>query len=108
LGWDWPGEDFIRVDQYRENGAEVIRAELPGIDPDKDVEITVIDGMLRINAERRVESKTEDKGYLRHELHYGSLTLDRSLARGDQGDRYHRLLQGRHPGDPCPCTRTAP
>ena len=61
---------------------EVIRAELPGIDPDKDVELTVIDGILRINAERRVESKTEDKGYLRHELHYGSLTRTLPLPDG--------------------------
>jgi HSP20 family protein len=31
----------------------VIRADLPGIDPDKDVELTVADGMLHIQAERR-------------------------------------------------------
>ena len=47
LGWDWPGEDLIRVDQYRDGNTEVIHAELPGIDPDKDVQITVTDGMLR-------------------------------------------------------------
>lgn len=82
LGWDWPGEDLIRVDQYRDNNAEVIRAELPGIDPDKDVQITVTDGLLRIDAERRLEKKTEDKGYLRHELHYGGLTRTLPLPEG--------------------------
>ena len=82
LGWDWPGEDLIRVDQYRENGTEIIRAELPGIDPHKDVELTVTDGMLRLNAERRLEKKAEDEGYLRHELHYGSCTRTLPLPEG--------------------------
>jgi HSP20 family protein len=82
VSWDWPGEDLIRVDEYRDRNTQVIRAELPGIDPDKDVEITVTDGMLRISAERRVEEKTEDKGYIRHEMRYGSLTRTLPLPDG--------------------------
>jgi HSP20 family protein len=82
LGSDWPGEDVIRVDEFREGGEEVIRAELPGIDPEKDVDITVSDGVLRINAERRIEEKTEDKGYLRHELRYGSMSRTLPLPDG--------------------------
>jgi HSP20 family protein len=82
LGWDWPGEDLIRVDEYREGDTEVIRAELPGIDPEKDVELTVGEGMLRISAERRVEEKTEDIGYLRHELRYGSMSRTLPLPEG--------------------------
>jgi HSP20 family protein len=82
FGFDWPGEDIIRVDEYRDGNTQVIRAELPGIDPDKDVELTVTDGILRIKAERRVEEKTEDKGYLRHELHYGSLSRSLPLPEG--------------------------
>ena len=71
-GGDWPGDELIRVDEFRDAGTQVIRAELAGIDPEKDVEITVQDGMLQIAAQRRVEEKTEDKGYTRHELRYGS------------------------------------
>lgn len=82
LSWDWPGEDLIRVDEFREGNTQVIRAELPGIDPEKDVEITVADGMLRINAERRVEEKTQDNGYTRHEMRYGSFTRTLPLAEG--------------------------
>jgi HSP20 family protein len=59
-----------------------VRAELAGIDPDKDVEITVKDGMLQITAERRVEEKTEDKGYTRHELRYGSFSRALPLPEG--------------------------
>ena len=72
--WDPQAEDVISVDEYRDGQTQVIRAELPGIDPDKDVELTVSDGMLRIDAERRVEEDTEDKGYIRHELRYGRFT----------------------------------
>ena len=49
MGADVPGEELIRVDEYRDGNTQVIKADLPGIDPDKDVELTVSDGMLRIN-----------------------------------------------------------
>lgn len=71
---EFPGEEIIRVDEYRDGDTQVIRAELPGIDPDKDVEVTVHDGMLRIAAERQVEETSQDKGYTRHELRYGSFS----------------------------------
>jgi HSP20 family protein len=74
MPWEPHGEDVISIDEYRDGNTQVIRAELPGIDPDKDVELTVTDGMLRIDAERRVEKDTEDKGYTRHELRYGRFT----------------------------------
>jgi HSP20 family protein len=80
--WDPFGENIIRVNQFREGDTEVVRAELPGIDPEKDVDVTVGDGMLRINAERRVEEKTEEQGYLRHELRYGRLTRTLPLPEG--------------------------
>jgi HSP20 family protein len=79
---DWPGEEPIRVDQFRDGDTEVIRAEIPGIDPDNDVELTVSDGVLRIKAERRVEEKTEEKGYTRRELRYGSFTRTLPLPEG--------------------------
>lgn len=79
---DWFTEDMIRVDEYQEQGTLVVRAELPGIDPDKDVEITVFDGMLRIEAERREEEETEAKGYVRQELSYGSFTRTLPLPEG--------------------------
>lgn len=79
-------EDVIRVDEYQEDNDLVVRAELAGIDPDKDVELVVGDGMLRINAQRRLEEKTEDKGYLRHELRYGTFTRALPLPEGVSED----------------------
>ena len=78
----WGAEDLIRVEEYREDGTLVIRADLPGIDPDKDVELTVAGGMLNIKAERREEEKREEKGYVRQEVRYGSLSRSLPLPEG--------------------------
>jgi HSP20 family protein len=86
LGAETPGEEIIRVDEYRDDDVQVIRAELPGIDPDKDVELTVTGGMLRINAERRTEEQTEEKGVIRREMRYGSFTRSLPLAEGATDD----------------------
>jgi HSP20 family protein len=75
-------EELIRVEEYREDGALVIRADLPGIDPDKDVELTVSAGMLHIEAERHEEEKREEKGYVRREVRYGSLSRSLPLPEG--------------------------
>jgi HSP20 family protein len=52
----------------------VIRAEMPGIDPDKDVEITLEEGVLSIRAERRSEKTDEQAGRTRSEFRYGSFS----------------------------------
>jgi HSP20 family protein len=61
----------IRVEEEMKDDSIVIRAELPGMDPDNDVDITVSDGMLRIKAERRSETKEENDGRIRSEFRYG-------------------------------------
>jgi HSP20 family protein len=71
-------ERYLPVNEYYRDGSLVIRAELPAIDPDKDVDITMTDGMLHIKAERRQEEKVEQDRYLRREIHYGS--FERTLA----------------------------
>jgi HSP20 family protein len=70
--------NLIPLEEFREDGTLVMRADLPGIDPDKDVEVTISDGMLRIEAERHADEKGEEKDYVRQELRYGPLS--RSLA----------------------------
>jgi len=60
----------IRVEDYIEGDHYMIRAELAGIDPDKDLEVTVGSGYLTIRAER--SDKTEGKH--RSEFRYGSFT----------------------------------
>lgn len=67
-------EDLIRVEEFRDDGTLVIRADLPGVDPDKDIELTVENGALCLEAERHTEADREEKGYVRQELRYGSLS----------------------------------
>jgi HSP20 family protein len=77
---DWFEEPFltlrpylgqpIKVEEYVEGDYYMVRAELAGIDPGKDVEVTVGSGYLTIHAER--SDKTEGKH--RSEFRYGSFT----------------------------------
>ena len=80
----------FRVEEMARDNRYVIRAELPGLDPEKDIEVTVEDRALTIHAERR----QEDSGSYRSEFRYGSLTrLVRLPARADAKDvtaRYDR------------------
>lgn len=97
---DWMADDLIRVDEYRENGTLVVRAELAGVDPEKDVEVTVAEGMLYIQAERRREEKVEGRGYLRQELRTGSfsrsLPLPKDVTEADITATYrHGILEVR-------------
>ena len=62
----------IRIEEHADEDGLTIRGELPGIDPDRDVEITVEDGRLHINAERRETSERSDDGRFRTEFRYGS------------------------------------
>ncbi len=59
----------IRIEQAVEDGHFVVRAEIPGVDPAKDVDVTVSGGMVSIRAER-----SEHKGDKAHsEFHYGRM-----------------------------------
>ncbi len=69
-------------DEMTKDGRYEVRAELPGIDPAKDVDITVQDGRLTIKAERT--EKSESKG--RSEFSYGSFERTVTLPQGADED----------------------
>lgn len=79
---DLRDESALTVEEFQEDGALVVRAEMPGIDPDEDVEITVADHTLTLRAERRAASRTEDKKGFRSEFRYGSFTRSVPLPAG--------------------------
>jgi HSP20 family molecular chaperone IbpA len=72
-----PGR-LIKLEDEMDDDRYVLRAELPGLDPDKDVDITVRDGRLTIKAERT--ERQETKG--RSEFSYGSFTRSLTLPAG--------------------------
>ena len=78
-------EETMRDDRY------VIRAELPGLDPENDIEVTVDGRILTIRAERRLEN---NRPY-RSEIRYGSLARAVRLpARVDAADISARYDKG--------------
>ena len=76
------GAQPLRVEEFQEDNTLVVRAEMPGLDPDKDVEINVANQTLRIRAERRQETKVEEKGGYRSEFRYGSFSRTIPLPAG--------------------------
>lgn len=77
FGWleaGWPfATSSMRVEQYVDDERYVVRAELPGFDPDKDIQVSVDHGHLVLTAHRT----QEEHGRGRSEFHYG--TFSRTL-----------------------------
>jgi HSP20 family molecular chaperone IbpA len=104
----------IRIEDRLEEDKYVVRAELPGIDPEKDISITVENGVLTISAQR--EEKVSEKG--RSEFRYGSFVRRLTLPPGTQDDAVEAsyrngILQvtmpmaGKSEPRPIPIARTA-
>lgn len=70
---DLVGGSAINLEEFEEKGQYVIRAEVPGIDPDKDVDLSVADGVLRLKVHRTRHSHDGDQAHFRSEFEYGSL-----------------------------------
>ena len=87
LDFDTEQDRWLRIEEVHEDGELVVRAELPGVDPE-DVEVTVADGMLHISARRedRTEQKDKDKGTYRSEFRYGECNRQLALPRGVDKD----------------------
>jgi len=76
---DFDGEnEWLRMEEFQDGDTLVVRAELPDMDVDKDVEITVGNGVVRIHGKREVKSEQRDKQSYRSEFRYGE--FDREVA----------------------------
>jgi HSP20 family protein len=100
---DWPGfvlperwrrlfdvdleqNGWLRMEEYYDGDTLVLRAEVPGVDPDKDIELTVSDGVVRFHAHRELKAEHKsEKGY-RSEFRYGELSRTVRLPEGVTGD----------------------
>lgn len=79
---NWPDSGWLRIEHFREGDDLVVKAELPGIDPEKDVEITVTGGVLQVRAERQEKTETTKKDRYHSEFRYGSFERDIPLPEG--------------------------
>jgi HSP20 family protein len=89
---DWFEEPFlnlrpymaqpIRVEDYIEDGHYVVRAEIAGIDPEKELEVSAGAGYLSIRAVR----SSQVEGKHRSEFRYGSFSRTLELPPGADPD----------------------
>lgn len=73
----WP-----KVEEFLDGNTQVIRAELPGMDPEADVDLTVVNNTLRLRAHRQEQSEHKDKDSYRSEFRYGSFSRVLPLPEG--------------------------
>jgi HSP20 family protein len=69
-------EAFVRDNEMH------VRLELPGIDPDKDVDIEVSNGVLSVSGERKHEATEQADGFYRREMSYGRFERNIALPEG--------------------------
>ena len=74
------------VDIYENGDNLVLKAELPGINPD-DVEIRVEDNTLYLKGERKFEKEVKEQNYHRVERSYGTFTRTFSLPNSVDADK---------------------
>jgi HSP20 family protein len=72
----------LRIEECVEDGTLVVRAELPGVDVDKDVDISVHEGLLHIKAQRSEGSEHKEKSFYRSEFRYGAFERTLPLPPG--------------------------
>ena len=70
--------NLLRVEDELNDGRYEVRAEIPGVDPAKDIDITVHDGLLTIKAVR--SQAVESQG--RSEFSYGAFARSVPLPAG--------------------------
>lgn len=76
--WPFGEHNLVRIEDTMTDGKYVVRAELPGFDPEKQIHVTTNAGLLTISAQR--EEKTKEKGH--SEFRYGSFTRTLALPEG--------------------------
>ena len=73
--WDGMGTDLeIRVEEFEKGDNYVVRVEIPGIDIDKNVELSVQNQQLHLVIHRERREKSSDMRHFRTEFQYGSFT----------------------------------
>jgi HSP20 family protein len=68
----------MRIEEHTDGTTYTLRAEVPGVDPDKDVTVTYFDGALRLQI-RRADAR-KDKTHT--EFNYGSYDRTVPMAAG--------------------------
>ena len=73
---------WLRVEEYQEGDMLVVKAEVPGVDPEQDVEITLTGDQLRMDVRREEKSEHKSKHGYRSEFRYGTFSRTITLPSG--------------------------
>jgi HSP20 family protein len=79
---DGEGRRSFKIEETHDGEMMVIRAELPGVDPDNDVTVEVVDEQLVIRAQRTETHRSESHHVHRSEFRYGSFMRSIPLPAG--------------------------
>jgi HSP20 family protein len=74
------------MDVKEEKGKFVVKADLPGVNKE-DVKVTVTDGVLTVEGERKHEKEEKGEGYFRSERAYGNFYRSIELPEGANADQ---------------------
>src|SRR3954451_2978627 len=72
------GAPGIRIEEFVDGETYVVRAEMPGVDPGREVQVAIVDGELRIRVERTDRGEAGGSS----EFQYGSFFRAVSLPAG--------------------------
>ncbi len=96
---DWPdrGPEIIDdrnicIETFEEDGHFIVRADLPGVDPDRDVTVRVLDHTMLLNAHRH-EDHARVAGAT-CELHHGPMSRVVGLPHGACGPAELQYVDG--------------
>jgi HSP20 family protein len=82
LSWRGRVQHMIKIEEFPRDGLYVLRAEMPGVDSDKDIDVEVSDSFLTITFRR--EGSTRDT--FRSEFDYGEFYRSVALPSGAKSD----------------------
>jgi HSP20 family protein len=104
FGWRWPGESMessraraeafptgwadlgFAVDIFEKDNDLVCKLQLPGVKRE-DIDVTVDADAIHLRAERKLDEKTEEAGFYRREIAYGSVERTIPLPRPVNHDK---------------------
>jgi HSP20 family protein len=75
LSWFPFVEPAIRIEDILEDGEYTLRAEIPGVDPGKDIAITTANGNLRLAVVRLSEDRQDSRSEFRYGTFHRTITL---------------------------------
>jgi HSP20 family protein len=95
-----PRGGMIRLEDGLTDTEYTVRAELPGLDPEKDVQVNVGHGLLTIHAERKEEKQTKQRTEFRYGVFERSVRLPANAEENKVKAHYSmRWDRGHGPAD---------